>query len=372
MEDSSAVFKVLLFLTFSLHLSSADTHSLQYLHTLITPGINFTAVGLLDGEQCVSYDCKTKEMIPKIQWIQKISVDEPHYWNIQTLLVKNHQEHLHNIVDTVMRNLNQNEGVHTLQRMYSCELHDDSTTRGYDQYAYDGEDFISLDLNTGTWTADNDKAVIFIKQWDPTGDEAQYWKDYLKNSCIDQLKKFVSYGRETLKKKVPPTASVFQKHSPSPEVVCHATGFFPKAVNITWRKDGEDVNEDVELRETLPNQDGSFQKRSILKVPAEDLQKHTYTCVIQHSSLKEELVLNVNEQQITKGEGSDGWKTGVIVAVVIVAVLVPGVVFWKKKKGSGEQSPQVHTGAQLQPLNVLNLTYSTVNQGRLQFGPRPK
>ncbi|KAK3520900.1 hypothetical protein QTP86_002458, partial [Hemibagrus guttatus] len=60
----------------------------------------------------------------------------------------------------------------------------------------------------------------------------------------------------------PPTASVFQKHSPYPEVVCHATGFFPKAVNISWRKDGEDLNEDVELRETLPNQDGSFQKHS--------------------------------------------------------------------------------------------------------------
>ncbi|GAA6090326.1 BOLA class I histocompatibility antigen, alpha chain BL3-7-like isoform X2, partial [Tachysurus ichikawai] len=70
------------------------------------------------------------------------------------------------------------------------------------------------------------------------------------------------------------TASVFHKHSPSPEVVCHATGFFPKAVMISWRKDGEDVHEDVELRETLPNQDGSFQKRSILKVPAEELQKH--------------------------------------------------------------------------------------------------
>ncbi|KAK3538381.1 hypothetical protein QTP86_001546 [Hemibagrus guttatus] len=99
---------------------------------------------------------------------------------------------------------------------------------------------------------------------------------------------------------VPPTASVIQKHSPSPVVVYHATGFFPKEVMITWRKDGEDVNEDVELRETLPNQDGSFQKRSILKVPAEELQKHTYTCVIQHSSLEEELVLNVSERQILR------------------------------------------------------------------------
>ncbi|KAF5888069.1 BOLA class I histocompatibility antigen, alpha chain BL3-7-like, partial [Clarias magur] len=91
-----------------------------------------------------------------------------------------------------------------------------------------------------------------------------------------------------------PEVSVFQINSPSPEVVCHATGFFPKAVMITWQKDGEDVHEDVvELRETLPNQDGSFQKRSILKVPAEELQKHTYTCGVQHSSLEKELVREV-------------------------------------------------------------------------------
>ncbi|XP_058231683.1 BOLA class I histocompatibility antigen, alpha chain BL3-6-like [Hemibagrus wyckioides] len=106
---------------------------------------------------------------------------------------------------------------------------------------------------------------------------------------------------------------------------------------ISWRKDGEDVNEDVELRETLPNQDGSFQKRSILKVPAEDLQKHTYTCVIQHSSLKEELVL-----EVPKGGGSDGGSGGglmaiivgvlvVLVALVALVVVVAGIMVWKKK-----------------------------------------
>ncbi|KAG7318641.1 hypothetical protein KOW79_018396 [Hemibagrus wyckioides] len=122
-----------------------------------------------------------------------------------------------------------------------------------------------------------------------------------------------------------------KKRSPSPEVVCHATGFFPKEVNITWRKDGEDVNEDVELRETLPNQDGSFQKRSILKVPAEDLQKHTYTCVIQHSSLKEELVL-----EVPKGGGLMPIIVGVLVALV---VLVAGIMVWKKKNSGFKRAP---------------------------------
>ncbi|XP_058230456.1 H-2 class I histocompatibility antigen, Q10 alpha chain-like isoform X2 [Hemibagrus wyckioides] len=378
MEDSSIIIKVLHFCTVCLFLPSAVasicllilcvcalgglihsvvTHTLLYLYTAVRSGINFSefsAVGLMDGEQCVYYDSNITKMIPKTEWMQKISTDDPDYWNRETQRMRHRQDQFQDTVAACVC-VCVCVGVHTLQRMYGCELYDDGTTRGYDQYAYDGEDFISLNLTTGTWTAAKPQAVMFIKVWDPKGAKAQYWQSYLKSDCIDQLRKFVSYSRETLERKVPPTASVFQKHSPSPEVVCHATGFFPKAVNITWRKDGEDVNEDVELRETLPNQDGSFQKRSILKVPAEDLQKHTYTCVIQHSSLKEELVLYVNEQQITKDGGSGGWKTGVVVPVVVVAVLVAvvaGVFIWIKKKGSGVQSPQVQTGAELHPLNT--------------------
>ncbi|KAI4886118.1 hypothetical protein NFI96_004716 [Prochilodus magdalenae] len=71
-------------------------------------------------------------------------------------------------------------------------------------------------------------------------------------------------------REVLPEVSLFQKDSSSP-VVCHATGFFPKAVMISWQKNGEDLFEDVDLRETLPNQDGTFQRRSILTVPPEEL-----------------------------------------------------------------------------------------------------
>ncbi|KAM9447096.1 BOLA class I histocompatibility antigen, alpha chain BL3-7-like [Clarias gariepinus] len=130
-----------------------------------------------------------------------------------------------------------------------------------------------------------------------------------------------------------PEVSLFHKHSPSPEVVCHATGFFPKALNTTWQKDGEDVHEDVELRETLPNQDGSFQRRSILKVPAEELQKHTYTCVVQHSSLEKELVMNVS--QIMRG----GPPIAIIIAVagtfIALVTVVARIVVWKKKNSCG-------------------------------------
>ncbi|KAF5893596.1 BOLA class I histocompatibility antigen, alpha chain BL3-7-like isoform X2, partial [Clarias magur] len=221
--------------------------------------------------------------------------------------------------------------VHTMQLMYSCELDDDGTTRGSVQLAYDGEDFLNLDQKNKTWIPAK-PGVVISKQFEDyinnlTSDGR---KNYVSTNCIDRINQYVLNGRDTLERKVRPEVSVFQKHwSPSPELVCHATGFFPRAVMITWQKDGEDVHEDVELRETLPNQDGSFQKRSILKVPAEELQKHTYTCVVQHSSLEKELV-----REVPKGGAPIAIITAVVVALIALVTVVAGIVFWKKKNSA--------------------------------------
>ncbi|KAM9447099.1 major histocompatibility complex class I-related gene protein-like, partial [Clarias gariepinus] len=173
-----------------------------------------------------------------------------------------HQERFKVNVATAMQSFNQTKGIHMWQQMYGCELDDDGTTRGYIEYGCDGEDFINLDLKAVSWSAVKPQAVMTENKWESTGHQAKYCIDYLRFECVDRLRKFASYSRETLNKKVGPEVSILQKHTPSPEVVCHATGFFPKAVVITWQKDEEDVHEDVELRETLPNQEGIFQRKS--------------------------------------------------------------------------------------------------------------
>ncbi|KAM9446969.1 major histocompatibility complex class I-related gene protein-like isoform 1-T1 [Clarias gariepinus] len=329
MGRGSAVMKALVFFTFSLHLSSAVTHTLQHVLTGVTPGINFpefTVVGQVDGQQIDYYDSEIREMIPKTEWIQKNVGDDS--WSDETQFRQGYQEIFQSNVGTAMQRFNQTKGVHTIQQMYGCELDDDGTTRGYKQWGYDGEDFITFDLKTLTWIAPTPQALISKNKWDYYTDFNNYWKNYLENICIEWLKKHLTYGRETLERKVRPEMSLFQKEATYSEVVCHATGFFPKAVMITWQKDGEDVHEDVDLRETLPNQDGSFQKRSILKVPAEELQKHTYTCVVQHSSLEKELV-----REVPKGGATIGVIVGVIAAVIalVIVTVVAGIVIWKKK-----------------------------------------
>ena len=53
---------------------------------------------------------------------------------------------------------------------------------------------------------------------------------------------------------------------------------------ITLKKDGVDMHEDVDMGETLPNEDGTFQKRAELKVSPEERKKGEFTCEVAHKS----------------------------------------------------------------------------------------
>ncbi|XP_036418572.1 H-2 class I histocompatibility antigen, Q9 alpha chain-like [Colossoma macropomum] len=333
--------KSLLFLALTINLTSAATHSLQYHHTAVTPGINlpeFSVVGQVDGEQVVYYDSNIRKMIPKTGWIKKVEADDPDYWNKETQISQSHQGTFKANVATAMQRFNQTEGVHTVQWMYGCELHDDGTKSGYMQFGYDGEDFLSLDLNTATYVAPNPKALISKIRWDAANEGARM-KNYLVNECIDWLEKYVGYGRSSLERKVSPEASLFQWDSSSP-VVCHATGFFPKAVMISWQKNGEDLHEDVELRETLPNQDGTFQKGSVLTVSPEELKKNEYSCIIQHPGMEKEMMLQASDRRILSDRGSHGGLFGVVISAVLAVLLLFSL--WKMMKESGKEKEAAH------------------------------
>ncbi|XP_046698257.1 BOLA class I histocompatibility antigen, alpha chain BL3-7-like isoform X2 [Silurus meridionalis] len=347
MKVYSDAVKALLFLSLVIHSASADTHSLQFLFTVVKeiklP--DFIAVGLVDGEQYVYYDSNIRKAILKTEWIKKFDANVHKNW-IRKFNQDNQAWFQHKGAEA-MKSFNHTKGgLYTVQYMHGCELDDDGTTRAYYQDAYNGEDLISLDLNSENWITTKPQAEIIKNKWEATGHGAKYCKNYLQHECVETLRNFLSHSREILERKVHPETSLFWKHSSPPEVVCDATGFFPKALLISWQKDGEDVYEDVELRETLPNQDGSFQKRSILKVSAEELQKHTYTCVIEHSSLEKDLVLPVSERRILRDGGLDGGsgggQIGIIIICVVVALavlVVAGIFIWKKKQSGFKSVP---------------------------------
>ncbi|KAL0167296.1 hypothetical protein M9458_039140, partial [Cirrhinus mrigala] len=67
--------------------------------------------------------------------------------------------------------------------------------------------------------------------------------------------------------------------SPSSPVTCHATGFYPSGVTITWQKKGQEHHEDVKIGELPPNADGTFQKTSAITVTPDEWKKNKFICV---------------------------------------------------------------------------------------------
>ncbi|XP_026148657.1 major histocompatibility complex class I-related gene protein-like [Mastacembelus armatus] len=63
-----------------------------------------------------------------------------------------------------------------------------------------------------------------------------------------------------VKVKTSPQCLSSRRPSLSP-VSCHAAGFYPDKAEMFWRKDGEQLHEDVDHGEILPNHDGTFQMR---------------------------------------------------------------------------------------------------------------
>ncbi|XP_075962420.1 class I histocompatibility antigen, Non-RT1.A alpha-1 chain-like isoform X8 [Anarhichas minor] len=349
---------ILSLLMINLHGAAAVTHSLKYFDTASSGVPNFpefVAVGLVDDVEMVRYDSNTRRAEPKQDWMSRLTADDPQFWQGQTEIAMGAQQVYKANIETVKQRFNQTGGVHIFQRMYGCEWDDETDeVKGYDQFGYDGEDFISLDLKTETYIAPKQRAVITKHKWDHNRAMMAHRKHYYTQICPEWLKKYVNYGRSSLMRTERPSVSLLQKTSSSP-VSCHATGFYPDRATLFWRKDGEKLHEDVDLGEILPNHDGSFQMSADLKlssVPAEDWRR--YDCVFQLSGMKEDIytrldkaVIRTNEAEteIRCDEEKPAYMTFIIIAAVallaLVIIAVGGVMVYRNRKDERpEQRPK--------------------------------
>ncbi|XP_028385059.2 patr class I histocompatibility antigen, A-2 alpha chain-like [Phyllostomus discolor] len=262
-------------------------------------------------------------------WVEQ---EHPQFWDYYTSLIKKYEKMYGGNLNNLRAHYNQSEdGAHTFQEMRGCDLRwDGRFLRGYTQLAYDGTDFISLNEDLDSWTPTDTAARITWRQLVelPAAEQRQR---VLGDICVHWLRLFLENGKETLLQTDPPKTHVTYHPISDHEVTlrCWALGFYPADITLTWQRDGEDLTQDMELVETRPAGDGTFQKWAAVAVPPGEEQR--YTCLVQHQGLPEPLTLRWDPPPQTTII-----IMGIAAALGLLGAVVTGAVLWRKKC-SGEQ-----------------------------------
>ncbi|XP_054578164.1 patr class I histocompatibility antigen, B-1 alpha chain-like isoform X1 [Eptesicus fuscus] len=319
----------------------AGPHFLSYFYTAVSrPGggePRFIAVGYVDDTQFVRFDSDSASprMEPRAPWMQEPWVEQadPRYWDVETRNIRETAQAFRANLKNLRRYYNQSaDGSHTFQWMYGCEMGPDgSFLRGYDQFAYDGADYIALNEDLRSWTAASGAAAQRSRRRYEDVDEAEVQRNYLERVCMEWLRTYLEKGKDLLRRADPPKTHVTHHPLSDREVTlrCWARGFYPADITLTWQRDGEDQTQDMELVETRPAGDGTFQKWAALVVPPGEEQR--YTCHVQHEGLPEPRTL--------RWEPPPHTFISIILGIAGILVLlgaVAGAVMWGRRRSGGK------------------------------------
>ncbi|XP_061615869.1 class I histocompatibility antigen, F10 alpha chain-like [Phyllopteryx taeniolatus] len=333
-----------------IHSVTPVSHTLSYFMTCSqVPNLSeYFEVAYVDGVPILHYDSKSRKTKAKQDWMKKITADDPHFWERETESSIGSEQVFKSNIEIVKERFNQTGGVHMFQQMYGCEWDDETgEVDGWEDLSYDGEAFISMEVKAMRWIAAQPQAFVTKLKLDRDERLNQQRKHILTRICPSYLKKHVANGRDVLMRTELPTVSLLQK-TPSSPVTCHATGFYPSAAALFWRKDGEELHEDVEMGETLPNPDGTFQTTADLKAEVTDEAEGRYECVFQLSAVKDDIVAKLERRSIRSNariREEEKKKTMLTIIAVAVAVLslvavtvAVGVVIKRNRSGQGKYS----------------------------------
>ncbi|EDM09513.1 MHC class I-like sequence (mapped) [Rattus norvegicus] len=325
--------------------SHTRTHSLRYFRLAISdpgPGVpEFISVGYVDSHPITTYDSVTRQKEPRAPWMAENLA--PDHWERYTQLLRGWQRTFQTELRHLQRHYN-HSGLHTYQRMIGCELLEDGSTTGFLQYAYDGQDFIVFDKDTLSWLAMDNVAHITKRAWEANLHELQYQKNWLEEECIAWLKRFLEYGSDALERTEHPVVRTTRKET-FPGITtlfCRAHGFYPPEISMIWKKNGEEIVQEVDYGGVLPSGDGTYQMW--VSVDLDPQTKDIYSCHVEHCGLQ--MVLEAPQES-----GNTLLVANTISGTIILIIVLAGVgaLIWRRRSREPKevmyQPTQVNEGS---------------------------
>ncbi|KAL8213454.1 UNVERIFIED_CONTAM: hypothetical protein K2H54_065415 [Gekko kuhli] len=313
--------------------SGSSWHSLRYFYTMIwAPDQgepDFIAVAYLDDQLGGHYNSTTRKAVPRVPWIRNVEKDDPLFWAWNTQRASNFEQRMKIDLMNLNSIYNQSKGLRIWQYMYGCELNKDGSKTGLMQFGYNGEDYLSFDKETLTWTAAVVPAQMTKRKWDADSTDCYWYKAYLEKECIHWLQKFLKYGKESLLRREPPVVTVGRKadFDGLETLLCRAHGFHPKEIDVTWRKDGEVWEQETLRGGVVPNSDGTYHTWLSIKIHPEDRER--YRCHVEHDGLLEPMDFAWEKEP----ELPRMWLI-VEVLLGVAAALFVGIIFyfWRRRR----------------------------------------
>lgn len=273
-------------------LVSTGTHSLRYHYLALSePGLglpHFLAVGYVDDQPFIRYDSHVGKAQPQAPWMAPVDTQ---YWEMETKKHRSWEEVQQEEIWTLMSYYNQSGGTHSVQRLFGCDIQEDGRSSNFWNLGFDGQDHLTLDLETLSWVSAVPMAVRTKHWWESQHCYAEYNKAYLETLCLTSLRRYLELGGQHFTRREAPTVQVTRLLTQDGDAMlrCWALGFYPRDISLSWWLGEEELTLETEHVETRPSGDGTYQTWAAVWVPAGEEAR--YTCHVQHSGLNHTLTV---------------------------------------------------------------------------------
>ncbi|XP_043819601.1 antigen-presenting glycoprotein CD1d-like [Dromiciops gliroides] len=200
------------------------------------------------------------------------------------------------------------------------------------QVAFQGTDFMSFQEDSWKPAPGAESISQNISDILNQDQGTQVMLQNLLNHTLPQfLGDLLDTGRKDIERQVRPEVWLSSSPTPVPgqlQLLCHVSGFYPKSVQVTWIKHGQELP-GTQTGDLLPNSDGTWYLQVILNVEAGETAD--LACRVEHSSLDGQYLIRYWAKS-----SALPLALGISIVIVVVVSLVFGFIWWKNQHRSYE------------------------------------